>query len=334
MSKVAKIVQFHKLGGPEVLQVEALPIPEPGKDEVRLRIKAFALNRAEALFRQGHYILQPQFPAKLGYEAAGVVEAVGPGVDESLIGKTVNTIPNFSFSHYGVYGEVAVVPVTALGTYPDTLTPEEGASVWMQYLTAYGALVHIANVGPGDFVMLPAASSSTALAAMEIVKAEGGTAIGITRTATKKADLLALGYDHVVVSDDEDVVKRAAEITGGTGARIIFDPVLGSGIEVLAQSAAYKGIYFAYGLLDRSPTPFPVWSALSKALTLRGWAFPELFHDAEALRKAKDYIFRHLSTGALKPKVAKIFALDQIVEAHRFMDSNDQIGKIVVKVEE
>ncbi|WFU04624.1 zinc-dependent alcohol dehydrogenase family protein (plasmid) [Rhizobium sp. CB3171] len=309
-----------------------MPIPNPGPDEVRLRIKAFALNRAEALFRQGHYIIQPQFPSKLGYEASGVVEAVGPGVDESLIGKVFNTIPNFSFSSYGVYGEVAVVPVTALGTYPDHLTPEQGASIWMQYLTAYGALVHIANVAHGDFVMLPAASSSTAIAAMEVVKAEGGTAIGITRTAKKKADLLSLGYEHVIVSDDEDVVKRATEITDGRGARIIFDPVLGSGIEALAQVAACQGIYFAYGLLDQRPTPFPVWSTMSKALTLRGWAFPELFREPEALQKAKEYIFKHLSDGTLRPQIAKVFALDQIDEAHRFMDSNDQIGKIVVRI--
>ncbi|MDL2410003.1 zinc-dependent alcohol dehydrogenase family protein [Rhizobium calliandrae] len=333
MLKTAKFVQFHRLGGPEVLQVEDLPIPEPGKDEVRLRIKAFALNRAEALFRQGHYVIQPEFPSKLGYEAAGVVEAVGPGVDEKLIGKVFNTIPNFSFSRHGVYGEVAVVPVTSLGVYPDHLTPEQGASVWMQYLTAYGALVHIANVAHGDFVMLPAASSSTAIAAMEIVKAEGGKAIGITRTAKKAADLLYLGYDHVIVSTDEDIVERAAEITNGKGARIIFDPVLGSSIQALAQSAAYQGIYFAYGLLDQRPTPFPVWPTMSKALTFRGWAFPELFRDPETLKKAKDYIFKHLSDGTLKPVVGKIFALDQIVEAHRFMDSNDQIGKILVKIE-
>ncbi|AYG64219.1 MULTISPECIES: zinc-dependent alcohol dehydrogenase family protein [Rhizobium] len=333
MPTTARIVQFHRLGGPEVLQVETLPIPEPGKDEVRLRIKAFALNRAEALFRQGHYLIQPQFPSRLGYEAAGMVEAVGPGVDESLIGKVFNTVPNFSFSRYGVYGEVAMVPVTSLGAYPDKLTPEEGASIWMQYLTAYGALVHLGHVANGDFVLLPAASSSTAIAAMEVVNAEGGKAIGITRSAKKKAELLSLGYDHVIVSNDEDVVKRVADITDGNGARIIYDPVLGSGMEILARAAAYKGIYFAYGLLDLRPTPFPVWPTMSKALTLRGWAFPELFRDAEALQKAKDYIFKHLSDGILKPKIARVFALDQIVEAHRFMDSNDQIGKIIVRVE-
>ncbi|MDL2410739.1 zinc-dependent alcohol dehydrogenase family protein [Rhizobium calliandrae] len=240
MSKTAKFVQFHRLGGPEVLQVEDLPIPQPGKDEVRLRIKAFSLNRAEALFREGHYVVQPQFPSKLGYEASGVVEAVGPGVNEKLVGKVFSTIPNFSFSRYGVYGEVAVVPVTSLAAYPDNLTPEEAASIWMQYLTAYGALVHLGHVANRDFVLLPAASSSTAIAAMEVVNAEGGIAIGITRSAKKKAELLSLGYDHVIVSDVEDVVKRVADITDGKGARIIYDPILGSGIEILARTLLTK----------------------------------------------------------------------------------------------
>ncbi|AYG64467.1 zinc-dependent alcohol dehydrogenase family protein [Rhizobium jaguaris] len=332
MPKTAKFVQFHRLGGPDVLKVEDLPIQEPGKEEVRLRIRAFSLNRAEALFRTGHYVIQPQFPSKLGYEASGVVEAVGPGVDENLIGKVFSTIPNFSFSRYGVYGEIAVVPVTSLAAYPDHLTPEEGASIWMQYLTAYGPLVHLGNVSTGDFVLLPAASSSTAIAAMEIAKAEGAKSIGITRTARKKDDLLSLGYDHVIVSDEEDTVKRVADITDGEGARVIYDPILGSGMEILAQTATYRGIYFTYGLLDPRPASYPTFSAMSKALTIRAWAVPELFHDPEMLRKAKEYIFRRLSEGTLKPKVGRVFALDQIVEAHRFMDSNDQIGKIVVKV--
>lgn len=314
------------------MKVEELPIPEPGKDEVRLRVGAFALNRAEALFRKGYYIIQPQFPSKLGYEASGVVEAVGPGVDTSLIGKSFSTLPNFNFGSHGVYGEVAVVPVTALTPYPEILSPEEAASIWMQYLTAYGAMIHLGAVARGDFVVLPAASSSIALAAMEMVKAEGAISIGLTRTAKKKADLLSLGFDHVIVSNDEDVVKRVDKITGGKGARIIFDPVLGKGIEALAQTAAYKGIYFAYGLLDLSPTPYPVWPAMMNALSIRAFGISEILKDAEVMTKATNYIFERLSDGRFRPKIAKIFKLDEIVEAHRYMESNNQIGKIVVKV--
>ena len=111
MAGTAKIVRFHKAGGPEVLQVEELPLPEPTAGEVLFRVKAIGLNRAEVMFRNNQYIYQPSFPSKLGYEASGVVEAVGPGVDSNLIGKTMSSVPAFAADEYGVYGEVAILPV-------------------------------------------------------------------------------------------------------------------------------------------------------------------------------------------------------------------------------
>src|SRR3984893_16212969 len=112
MSNTVKIVRFHKTGPAEVLQFDELPLPEPGTGEVRLRVKALGLNRAEIMFRNGQYLETPVHPSKNGYEAAGSVEAVGPGVDSSWIGTTVSTVPGtFKLSDHGVYGEVAVVPV-------------------------------------------------------------------------------------------------------------------------------------------------------------------------------------------------------------------------------
>jgi NADPH:quinone reductase-like Zn-dependent oxidoreductase len=163
----AKIVRFHSVGGPEVLKVQEEPIPDPGKGEVRLNVKAIGLNRAEVMFRQGRYLESPVLPSKLGYEAAGVVAAVGPDVDKSWLGRKASTVPAFLMTHYGVYGEVAIVPVSALAVYPEKLTPEQGTSIWMQYLTAYGALIHHAHITTGDFVIITAASSSVGLAAIE-----------------------------------------------------------------------------------------------------------------------------------------------------------------------
>jgi NADPH:quinone reductase-like Zn-dependent oxidoreductase len=156
----AKVVRFHATGGPEVLKIQSEPIPEPGKGEVRLNVKAIGLNRAEAMFRSGQYLEVPGLPAKLGYEASGVVAAVGPDVDKSWLGKKASTVPVFLMTHYGVYGEVAIVPASALAAYPENLTPEEGTSIWMQYLTAYGALITHAQITKGDFVIITAASSS------------------------------------------------------------------------------------------------------------------------------------------------------------------------------
>ena len=134
-----KIVRFHETGGAEVLKLEEMPLPEPGPGEIRLRVKAIGLNRAEVMFRMGKYLLPPELPSKLGYEASGVVEAVGEGVDKNWVGKTVSTVPAFAVNKYGVYGEVAIVPAAALAEYPESLSHEEGTCIWMQYLTAYGA---------------------------------------------------------------------------------------------------------------------------------------------------------------------------------------------------
>ena len=146
MSDTVKIVRFHKPGGPEVLQFDEVPLPEPAQGEVRLRVKALGLNRAESMFRRDQYLEKPVFPAKLGYEAAGIVEAVGPGVDTNWIGKIASTMPPFPLNAYGVYGEVAIVPVYHLAAYPDKLSFEQGASIWMQYGTAYGALIHLGHL--------------------------------------------------------------------------------------------------------------------------------------------------------------------------------------------
>src|ERR1700678_1276545 len=195
-----KIVRFHQTGGPEVLQLDELPLPDPAAGEVRLRVKAIGLNRAEVMFRTGRYLVEPKLPSKLGYEASGTVEAVGPGVDQSWIGKTVSTVPAFPANAYGVYGEVAIVPVRAIAAYPDRLTYEEGTSIWMQYTTAYGALIHQGRVAKGDFVLITAASSSVGIAAIEIAKAEGAISIATTRTSKKKRELLSLGADHVIAT--------------------------------------------------------------------------------------------------------------------------------------
>ncbi len=331
-TKTVKIVRFHQTGGPEVLKIEDLPLPEPANGEVRLRVKAIGLNRAEAMFRLGRYLSQPILPSKLGYEASGVVEAVGEGVDASWIGKTASTVPAFPVEQYGVYGEVAIVPASALAVYPASLSFEEGTSIWMQYVTAYGALVHLGKIAKGDFVVITAASSSVGLAAIEIVKAEGATSIAVTRTRAKAAELTSLGADHVVVTDDEDLVARVKQITAGKGARLVFDPIGGPIVEKLAAVTAFQGIIFEYGGLSGEPTPLPLFAALSKSLTFRGYTLFEINTVPDLREQAQRYVFDKLRTGAFKPRIAKTFKLEEIVEAHRYMESSQQIGKIVVTV--
>ncbi len=331
-SETVKIVRFHETGGAEVLRVEDLPLPEPGNGEVRLRVKAIGLNRAEVSFREGRYLVQPELPSKIGYEASGIVEAVGEGVDQAWVGKTASTVPAFPLDKYGVYGEVAIVPAYALAVYPASLSFAEGTSIWMQYITAWGALVHLGKMTKGDFVLLTAASSSVGLAAIEMAKAEGATSIAVTRTSAKKSELQGAGADHVIASDDEDLVARVNEITGGKGVRLVFDPIGGPIVEKLAACTAFQGMLFEYGALSGEKTPFPLFAALSKSLTLRGYTLFEITPVPELRAEAERYVYDKVEAGAFRPRIAKTFQLDEIAEAHRYMESNQQIGKIVVTV--
>ena len=140
MSKTVKIVRFHKTGPAEVLEFDELPLPEPGAGEVRISVKALGLNRAEVMFRNGQYLETPVLPAKNGYEAAGVIDAVGEGVDSSWVGKTVSTVPGtFKLSNHGVYGEVAVVPLKAIAEYPACQGGNGSADVGGKIRTGAGA---------------------------------------------------------------------------------------------------------------------------------------------------------------------------------------------------
>jgi NADPH:quinone reductase-like Zn-dependent oxidoreductase len=327
-----KVVRFHETGGPEVVKLEDVPLQHPGKGEVRLKVQAIGLNRAESMFYRGQYIYQPKLPAGLGYEAAGTVENVGRDVDESWIGKQVSTIPAFSLNEYSMVGETAVAPVEALAEYPANLSPAEGAAIWMQYVTAYGALIAIAKVTKGDFVVIPAASSSVGLAAIEMVKVEGGISIATTRKSNKKEELTKLGADHVIATDEEDYVARVAEITRGKGARVTFDPIAGPFLEKLAEAAQPGGIIFAYGALSGQPTPFPLLTALPKGLCVRGYTLMEFTRVPEKLAIAKKYVHDRLADGRFHPKIAKTFPFAQTVAAYRYLESNAQIGKVVVTV--
>ncbi len=327
-----KVVRFHELGGPEVLHIEDQPARAPQPGEVRLRVQAVGLNRAEALYMRGLYFELPRLPSGLGYEAAGVVDAVGPDVDTAWIGKSVGTVPGFSMNHYPVLGEQAVVPVQTIAPSPEKFSPAESAAIWMQYMTAWGGLVHLAKVGGGDFVIIPAASSSVGLAAIQIVRAQGAISIAATRTSKKKLELLALGADHVIATMEEDLPARVREITNTAGSRVIFDPVGGPYVEKLAQAAAPGGIIIVYGGLALEPTPFPVMPAMAKQLTMRGYTLREVTGDPDLSRAGREYVFDRLTDGRFVVKIAKTFPFAESADAYRYLESNEQVGKVVITV--
>ena len=327
-----KIVRFYETGGAEVLKIEEAPLVEPGEGEVRLAVEAIGLNRAEVMFRQGKYLEDPKLPSRLGYEAAGIVDATGPGTGGIQVGDRVSTIPSFSMGTYGVYGESAVVPAHAVARYPAGLSSVQGAAIWMQYLTAFGALIEFGRLRKDAFVLITAASSSVALAAIQIVKSVGAFAIATTRGAGKKSFLTGAGADQVIVTDEEDLVERVMAGTSGKGVSLVFDPVAGPLLGKLADAAAPGAWIFEYGALSSAPTTFPLFAALGKGLTVRGYTLFEIVGDSERIARGKRFVYDGLESGALKPIVDRTFPLENIVEAHRYMESNQQKGKIVVTV--
>lgn len=328
---MARVVRFHELGGPEVLRIEEVDLPEPGPGEVRIRVKALGLNRAEALMRSGAYIETATLPSGLGLEAAGLVERIGLGVQGFEPGDPVSVLPPKSMVRWPAYGELATFPAALLARHPPSLTWEEAAAVWMQYLTAYGGLVDIGGLRRGDFVVITAASSSVGLAAIQIANRIGAIPVAVTRTSAKRQLLLEAGAAHVIASQEEELEARLRRVSP-RGVRLVFDPVGGPVFEPLAAAMAPGGILIEYGGLRPQKTPFPLLAVLSKTLTLRGYLVHELLADPMRLERAKAFILDGLEEGDLKPIIARTFQFDQIVEAHRFLESNEQFGKIVVTV--
>ena len=155
----------------------------------------------------------------------------------------------------------------------------------------------MAKLQKGNAVLITAASSSVGLAAIQIVKAVGGIAIATTRGADKKSFLLEAGADHVIVTDEEDLVEKVMALTSGNGAQIVFDPVAGPFLEQLAAATASGGIIFEYGALAPHPTPFPLFPALAKGLTIRGYTLFEIVKNPLMLERGKDYIYQGTGNG-------------------------------------
>lgn len=327
-----RVVRFHQHGGPEVLGIETVDVTPPGGGEVQIRVKALGLNRAEALLRSGTYIETAAFPSGLGLEAAGIVEAVGDGMAGFAPGDAVSIVPPVSMVRWPAYGELVTFPAELVVKHPPGLGFEAAAAVWMQYLTAYGALVDIAGLARGEVVVITAASSSVGLAAIQIANRIGAVPIAVTRTSAKRQALRDAGAADVVASAEEDIRSRLADVAGSNGPRVVFDAVGGPAFEPLTAVMAPGGILIEYGGLSPEPTPFPLFNVLTKSLTLRGYLVHEIVRDPARLAKAKAFILDGLSDGTLMPIIARTFPFEEIVEAHRFLESNTQFGKIVVTI--
>src|SRR6202163_783779 len=282
---MSRIIKFAKAGGPEVLEFIEMQISAPSPHEIRIKVKAIGINRAESMWRHDKYVESPTFPAGLGYDAAGIVDAVGKDVIGFAVGDRVSTIPAFPLNKYFTYGEVILAPDHAVVKHPESLSFVEAASVWMMFITAYGALIVDAQVKAGDFVIIPAASSSVGLAAIQIANYSGATPIALTRTSEKKKQLHEAGAAHVIATQEQDMVAQVMRITNGNGARVAFDPVGGPTFPKLIAALTNQGIAYIYGALSEATTPMPVLEMIRKMTVVKGYSVRLVTGD-EARRKA------------------------------------------------
>ncbi|RZB16559.1 NADPH:quinone reductase [Streptomyces sp. F001] len=333
MPTTARTVLFHEIGGPEVLAIEDVAVPDLAPGQVTVRVEALGLNRAEALFRSGTYYYQPALPAsRLGYEASGVVEAIGEGVTELAIGDPVMTGPGIEMSAQGVYAERVVLPETAVVRRPASVDAVTGAAAWLTYTTAYGALLETAGLKPGDHVLITGASSGVGTAAIQVARRIGAIPLVTTRTEEKRRQLLDLGAAEVIVTGEsapEAVAKEVRRLTGGNGAEVIFDAIGGPGFRPLAEGLAQGGSVVVYGWLDPRPAEIPwTWP-----FTIHTYANLTLTTTPGGRRRSTAFLNAGLADGGFRPVVGEVFdGLDRIQDAHRLMESNRHTGKIVVRV--
>ena len=323
-------VRFHEFGGPDVLKIEDVAVPDPGSQEVRLRIKAIGLNRSEVLTRSGRSASKPTLPAQLGLEAAGEIEAIGSGVEGFAVGDRVAIIPGAMNRAY--YSEAALTPARTLVKIPNGQSWQEAAATWMAFATAWTGLIDIGRLSAGQTALITAASSSTGLAAIQVARKVGATPVALTRTSAKKSALLDAGAAHVIATEEQDIAKEVAKITAGKGAQLVFDAVGGPSFEKLADATAPGGLLIVYGRFSTDVTPLPLAQTLWKDLTVRGFGLPATIARDDKLAAVKQFINEGLASGALKPIIAKTFAFDDIVAAHRYLESGTQFGKVVVTV--
>ncbi|MFR9788209.1 zinc-dependent alcohol dehydrogenase family protein [Streptomyces sp. MB22_4] len=323
-----RVVVFDEFGGPEVMHVVEEPVVEPAAGEVRVRMEAFAVNPLDRMMRSGTSPAPVPLPhARLGVEGTGVVDALGPGTTGLKIGDPVVLTAVPDPSARGSYAEYTAVPASQVVARPAGLGVTEAAAVWVAYSTAYGALVEKAGMRPGDHVLITAASGGVGRAAMQIARQIGAVPIAVTRHAAREEELLAAGAAAVVATDHADIAEAVGRHTGGAGADIVLDLVMGPGQQDLLKAARPGGTLVAAGFLDPRPAPFPA----APPLTVFGYRSFEHTLDTVVVKRMAAFLNAGVRLGALRPAVDdKVFSLDDVVEAHRHLEKGLHAGKKIV----
>ncbi|WP_374283348.1 quinone oxidoreductase [Novosphingobium sp.] len=322
---MVKTVRFHTTGGPEVLQLEDLPVGEPGPGEVRIRHHAVGCNFADTYFRSGTYPVQP--PCGIGVEGAGEVLAVGEGVTNVRVGDRVS----YNGGPLGAYAEQRVMPAAPLFRLPDNVSYETAAASTMRGLSAtYWLLRADPRLRPGDTIMLHAAAGGVGLLAVQLAKLIGLRVIGTVSTEEKAAKARAMGCDEIICYRREDVAARVRELTGGEGVQTVFDSVGKDTFEGSLKSLRRRGVLVGCGTASG---PFPPLDAFQ--LMLQGSvyfirpAFADFYADPAERAELAQFWFDHLSAGRIKVEIGQRYTLDQAAQGHADLESGKTIGSSV-----
>ncbi|MEX0777643.1 MAG: zinc-dependent alcohol dehydrogenase family protein [Phycisphaeraceae bacterium] len=347
-------VIVEAFGGIEQLKVVEAPLPQPGPGLVRVRVTSIGMNHADLMARVGQYrISSGDPPFTPGLEAGGVIDALGEGVTDRRVGQRVVIGPDAprraaagagasAAAGGGTYTSHYVCLASQTYLAPDVLPDEQLGAIWLGYLTAWGCLVWKHHLKPGQIVAMPAASSNVALAAAQIVKHLGGTAIGLTTSPGKVDTLKQLdtsAFDHIVVTHGPDRQplpwhKDLKDITEGRGLRgvdVFFDPVAaGAYLETEIRSMAQHGTIYVYGLLGE-PGKVDVTPLIRKHGAIAGWAMAELVAAGrEAFEPGCRHILEGFAKGTYRQHVDRVFKLADVREAQAYMEEGKHIGKLVL----
>jgi NADPH:quinone reductase len=317
-------------GGPEVLELREVPRPEPGRGEVLVRVHATALNRADILQREGRYPAPAGSPADIpGLEFAGEVAACGAGASRWRAGDRV-----FGIAGGGGYAEFLAVHEDTLARIPDALGWTDAAAVPEAFITAHDALMQ-AEMRAGDTVLIHAVGSGVGLAAVQLVRAFGGVALGTARQDAKLDAARAVGMERGVLVRGAGMLAAAlAELTGGRGVHVVLDLLGGEYTAASVAVMAPRARLMLIGTLAGAHADLPLGPVLRNRLTIRGTVLRarSLEEKIAATRAFDAAVVPLLATGAVKPVVDAVYALADVRAAHLRMASNAGAGKIVLRV--
>lgn len=323
-----RAVVISEFGAPEVLQIKQVDAPQPGRGEIRVRVKATSVNRADVMQRLGHYPAPADCPQDIpGLEFAGVVDAIGDGAGDWKLNDRV-----FGLCGGGSYADYVVVHGRTLAPIPKALSFEQAAAIPEVFLTAYDALVSQMHLVSGDNVLISAVGSGVGTAAVQIVKALGARSIGTSRTEEKLEEAKRLGLDDGIVVKDAKFAEQVLKLTDGKGVDLVLELTGGPYVEEDLACMAPQGRLIVVGLVAGSKATVNLGKILSSRLEIKGTTMRRrpLEEKIQVTNVFVKQVLPLFEKGLLKPIIAKTFKLEESAEAHHFMQADKNFGKVVL----